>query len=90
MQPSVKIGFRQELLELPLKYLVALKETEPNAFKGRKYKQLEASLQHVGLIEPLAVFPQAEGPISRYQRESEARHIEEAGHSEGTLYRRTR
>ena len=60
MQPSVKIGFRQELLELPLKYLVALKETEPNAFKGRKYKQLEASLQHVGLIEPLAVFPQAE------------------------------
>jgi ParB-like chromosome segregation protein Spo0J len=59
MQPSVKIGFRQELLELPLKYLVALKETERNAFKGRKYKQLEASLQHVGLIEPLAVFPQA-------------------------------
>jgi RepB plasmid partitioning protein/ParB-like nuclease domain len=59
MQPSVKIGFRQELLDLPLEYLVALKETEPNAFKGRKYKQLEASLQHIGLIEPLAVFPQA-------------------------------
>jgi hypothetical protein len=58
MQPSVKIGFRQELLDLPLRYLVALKETEPNAFKGRKYKQLEASLQHIGLIEPLAVFPQ--------------------------------
>jgi hypothetical protein len=59
MQPSVKIGFRQELLDLPLEYLVALKETERNALKGRKYKQLEASLQHVGLIEPLAVFPQA-------------------------------
>jgi hypothetical protein len=59
MQPSVKIGFRQELLNLPLEYLVALKETELNAFKGRKYKQLEASLRHVGLIEPLAVFPQA-------------------------------
>jgi hypothetical protein len=59
MQPSVKIGFRQELLDLPLENLVALKETAPNAFKGRKYKQLEASLQHIGLIEPLAVFPQA-------------------------------
>ncbi len=59
MQPSVKISFRQELLNLPLEDLVALKETEPNAFKGRKYKQLEASLHHVGLIEPLAVFPQA-------------------------------
>ena len=59
MQPSVKIGFRQELLDLPLEYLVALKETARNAFKERKYKQLEASLQHVGLIEPLAVFPHA-------------------------------
>jgi hypothetical protein len=59
MQPSVRIGFRQELLDLPLEYLVALKETGPNAFKERKYKQLEASLKHVGLIEPLAVFPQA-------------------------------
>jgi RepB plasmid partitioning protein/ParB-like nuclease domain len=59
MQPSVKIGFRQELLDLPLECLLALKETGPNAFKERKYKQLEASLQHVGLIEPLAVFPQA-------------------------------
>src|SRR5271154_3554809 len=59
MQPSIKISFRQELLEVPLGQLVALKETEPQASKGRKYKQLEASLQHVGLIEPLAVFPQA-------------------------------
>jgi hypothetical protein len=58
--PPVKIGFRQELLEVPLAHLVALKETEPSAVKGRKYIQLEASLKHVGLIEPLAVFPQAE------------------------------
>ena len=56
----VRISFRQELLEVPLAHLVALKETERGALKGRKYMQLEASLQHVGLIEPLAVFPQAE------------------------------
>jgi RepB plasmid partitioning protein/ParB-like nuclease domain len=60
MHPSVKIGFRQEVLEIPLEQLVALKETESRDSKARKYKQLEASLQHVGLIEPLAVFPQAE------------------------------
>jgi hypothetical protein len=58
--PPVKISFRQELLEVPLAHLVALKDTEPSTIKGRKYMQLEASLQHVGLIEPLAVFPQAE------------------------------
>ena len=57
----VKISFRQELLEIPLAHLVALKDTDSSAMKGRKYMQLEASLQHVGLIEPLAVFPQVDG-----------------------------
>jgi hypothetical protein len=60
MQPSIKISFREEVLEIPLVQLTALKQTEPKEFKARKYKQLESSLQHVGLIEPLAVFPQAE------------------------------
>ena len=48
------------MLEIPLVQLIALKETEPKAVSSRKYKQLHASLVHVGLIEPLAVFPQAE------------------------------
>jgi|ERR1700733_1593285 len=60
MQTPVTISFRQEVLEIPLGQLIALKETDPKAVNGRKYKQLLASLVHVGLIEPLAVFPQAE------------------------------
>jgi RepB plasmid partitioning protein/ParB-like nuclease domain len=60
MDSSVVIGFRQEVLEVPLEYLVALKELEPRSHETRKYKQLRASLEHIGLIEPLAVFPQSE------------------------------
>ncbi len=57
-QPSVKIGFRQEVLELPLEQLKALKEAESCDLATRKCKQLRASLEHIGLIEPLAVFQQ--------------------------------
>jgi RepB plasmid partitioning protein/ParB-like nuclease domain len=56
-QPSVRISFRQEVVDLPLESLTALKETTPRELNSRTYKQLRASLEHVGLIEPLAVFP---------------------------------
>jgi nucleoside diphosphate kinase len=54
---SVKIGFEEKVLVLPIDQLVALKEISTGTTKCRKYKQIEASLIHVGLIEPLAVFP---------------------------------
>src|ERR1700722_18091722 len=58
LQPPVTISFEQQLLDLPLEQLTALKETEPRMLNTRKCKQLQASLKHIGLIEPLAVFPQ--------------------------------
>jgi hypothetical protein len=58
LQPPVTISFQQQLLELPLEQLIALKEIEPGMLNTRKCKQLRASLEHIGLIEPLAVFPQ--------------------------------
>jgi hypothetical protein len=58
LQPPVTISFQQQLLELPLEQLIALKETEAQMLTTRKCKQLRASLEHIGLIEPLAVFPQ--------------------------------
>lgn len=58
---KVKIGFRQEVLEIPLAQLIALKETTSSVLGCRKYKQIKASLEHIGLIEPLAVFPQGDG-----------------------------
>ncbi|ADW68076.1 plasmid partitioning protein RepB C-terminal domain-containing protein [Granulicella tundricola] len=58
---SVKIAFIQEVLEVPLESLKALKETTAIVMGCRKYKQIKASLEHIGMIEPLAVFPQKDG-----------------------------
>ena len=60
MPPSITIGFQQRILDLPLEQLVALKDTDSRVLTSRKCKQLRASLKHIGLIEPLAVFPQGE------------------------------
>jgi hypothetical protein len=57
----VKIGFERTILELPLENLIALKEMVSPALIGRKFKQIKASLQHIGLIEPLSVYPQGDG-----------------------------
>ena len=55
---AVKIGFRQEVLEIPIDQLVPLKEVALRIESTRKYKEIKASLEHIGVIEPLAVFPQ--------------------------------
>ena len=57
LQSPVRISFHQEVLELPLEQLTALKEAEPRVLSTRKCKQLRASLENIGLVEPLAVFP---------------------------------
>jgi RepB plasmid partitioning protein/ParB-like nuclease domain len=59
-QPPVKISFRQEVVELPLERLDPLKDVERKAIASKTYKQLKASLEHVGLIEPLAVYPRSD------------------------------
>jgi hypothetical protein len=58
LQSSIRISFRQEVVELPLERLTALKEPKAQELGSRTCKQLRASLKHVGLVEPLAVFPQ--------------------------------
>lgn len=42
---------------LPIASITPLKEISPSLRNTPKYKQIAASLQHVGLIEPLVVFP---------------------------------
>jgi ParB-like chromosome segregation protein Spo0J len=53
----VKAAFQPNLLVLPLSRVIPLKEVAPALRKTPKYKQIAASLHHVGLIEPLVVFP---------------------------------
>lgn len=54
---SVKAAFQPNLLVLPVPCIIPLKEVPCALRKTPKYKQIAASLHHVGLIEPLVVFP---------------------------------
>ena len=53
------VDFRREVVELPLKYLVALKKRMPRLAESRAYKHMRESLEHNGLVDPLRVLPQA-------------------------------
>jgi ParB-like chromosome segregation protein Spo0J len=54
---ALKTAFQPNLLVLPVPCIVPLKEVPRTLRKTPKYQQIAASLQHVGLIEPLVVFP---------------------------------
>jgi hypothetical protein len=59
--PKVKAGFRQHVVVIAIGSIVPQKEISPAFRKSSLYKQIAASLQHVGLIEPLVVFPRGAG-----------------------------
>lgn len=54
---TVKTAFQPKVFTLPVASITALREVTPAVRIGQKYRQIAASLQHVGLIEPLVVFP---------------------------------
>jgi len=54
---KVKAAFNQQVIVLPIQSIVAQRETLPSYRKSPIYLQISASLEHVGLIEPLVVFP---------------------------------
>ena len=54
---AVKTAFQPNLVVLPIPCIVPLREVKVALRRTSKYQQIAASLQHVGLIEPLVVFP---------------------------------
>ena len=58
---SVKSDFEQHIVVLPLNVIVPQKAITPDQRKGDFYKRLAASLKHIGLIEPLIVYPRGPG-----------------------------
>jgi RepB plasmid partitioning protein len=56
--PAV-VNFRREVVELPLRYLVALKAPKPSVIDSCRYRRIRASLEHNSLVAPLTVLPQA-------------------------------
>jgi len=61
MSASVKAAFRPDIVILEVARLTPLKEISAAMRKDKKYKQIAASLTHVGLIEPIVVFPAGRG-----------------------------
>jgi hypothetical protein len=55
--PKVKTAFNQQVIVLPIQSIVSQREILPSYRKSTIYLQISASLEHVGLIEPLVVFP---------------------------------
>jgi hypothetical protein len=52
----IQTAFQPTILFLPLTIITPLKELNPQVRVTAKYKQIAASLKHLGLIEPLVVF----------------------------------
>jgi hypothetical protein len=61
MSTTVKAAFRPDIVTLEIARLTPLKEVGPVIRRDPKYKQIAASLQHVGLIEPIVVFAAGRG-----------------------------
>jgi len=55
--PKVKTAFNQQVIVLPIQSIVPQREILPTYRKSPIYLQISVSLEHVGLIEPLVVFP---------------------------------
>jgi hypothetical protein len=54
---KVKPAFNQQVVILPIETIVPQKELSLEFRKSTTYKRISASLEHVGLIEPLVVYP---------------------------------
>ena len=55
--PKVKAAFTPHVVVLPIESITPQKEISAEVRKNIAYKRIFASLQHIGLIEPLVVFP---------------------------------
>jgi hypothetical protein len=61
MAREIKTAFDSDILLLSLESLIPLKEVKRAMRAESKYKQIAASLEHVGLIEPVVVYPDKNG-----------------------------
>jgi len=55
--PKVKAAFTPHVVVLTIASITPQKEISAEVRKNIAYKRIFASLQHIGLIEPLVVFP---------------------------------
>jgi hypothetical protein len=58
---SVKPGFQPDIIIVDTTSIIPIKTITPRFRKTDVYRRIAASLEHVGLIEPLVVFPTPKG-----------------------------
>ena len=54
--PEVKLAFEQNEIVLPIANIALQKTIQPSFRKSQSYRQIAASLEQVGMIEPVVVF----------------------------------
>src|SRR5437879_8541691 len=58
---SVKPAFQPDIITISTTSIITIKSVTPAFRKTDVYRRIAASLEHVGLIEPLVVFPTPKG-----------------------------
>jgi ParB-like chromosome segregation protein Spo0J len=58
---SIKQAFQQVIVPIPIEQIIPQREVTNDQTKGVFYKQILASLDEIGLIEPLVVYPRKPG-----------------------------
>jgi hypothetical protein len=58
---STRSAFRDNISTLPLVSIVPQRQVSEETRKGNVFKQIVSSIQDIGLVEPLAVYPQEKG-----------------------------
>src|SRR5579859_7836145 len=61
MAKSIRTAFQPNVMTLKIASLLPSREIEARERKEPKYRQIEASLLSVGVVEPLVVFPTGKG-----------------------------
>ena len=65
MHNTVKLAFSPEIMSIALDKVMPVRQLPSSSKDSQRYKRIMASIQEVGIIEPLIVFPQ-EQPIGAY------------------------
>jgi prepilin-type processing-associated H-X9-DG protein len=61
MSPKVKPAFSEHVVVLPVDAIVPQRQIPAEHRKSTTYRRISSSLEHVGLIEPLVVYPRGPG-----------------------------
>ena len=56
-ESQIEIGFVLETLSVPIDRILPSRKTPEDITENQKFRQIRASIEEVGLIEPLSIFP---------------------------------